>query len=289
MSDFDKQMEMILYHSDDGDVLVDAYIKDESIWITQKAMAELFGVQVPAISKHLKKIFDEGELEEKGVVSKMEITSRHGAMPDKTQINEAMFYNLDAIISVGYRVNSKKATQFRIWASEVLKNRIVWLKKSGTWIVQENGIDDYNFAGVWAMYGRLNENDEWSCLEVGETSNIKKEIGDSINIIVDPDNKVDSSDCKTKRCFKRFNKKWSKDFSGSRTRYIEKYRDISFEYNEIKVVLTFKNDSISERLKEEARIAINETARYWYPAPTNRNRSEESQWEMVKNIVKIGK
>jgi hypothetical protein len=75
MRDFDKQMEMVLYHSDEGDVFVDAYIKDESIWITQKAMAELFGVQVPAISKHLKKIFEEGELDEKVVISKMEITT----------------------------------------------------------------------------------------------------------------------------------------------------------------------------------------------------------------------
>ncbi len=95
MRDFDKQMEMVLYHSDEGDVSVDAYIKDESIWITQKAMAELFGVQVPAISKHLKKIFEEGELDEKVVISKMEITSPHGAIPDKIQTSEAMFYNLE--------------------------------------------------------------------------------------------------------------------------------------------------------------------------------------------------
>ena len=92
MRDFDKQMEMVLYHSDEGDVSVDAYIKDESIWITQKAMAELFGVQVPAISKHLKKIFEEGELDEKVVISKMEITSPHGAIPDKIQTGEEIVY-----------------------------------------------------------------------------------------------------------------------------------------------------------------------------------------------------
>ena len=125
MKEFDKQMEMVLYHSDEGDISVDAYIKDESLWITQKAMAELFGVQVPAISKHLKRIFEDGELDEKVVVSKMEITSPHGAMPGKTQSGEAMFYNLDAIISVGYRVNSKKATQFRIWATKVLKEYMI--------------------------------------------------------------------------------------------------------------------------------------------------------------------
>ena len=92
MKDFDKQMEMVLYHSDEGDVSVDAYIMNDSLWITQKAMAELFGVQVPAISKHLKKIFEDGELEEKVVISKMEITSPHGAIPRKTQSGEAKFY-----------------------------------------------------------------------------------------------------------------------------------------------------------------------------------------------------
>ncbi len=121
MGDFRKQMEMVLYHSDEGDVSVDAYILDESLWITQKAMAQLFGVQTPAISKHLKHIFDEGELDKKVVVSKMEITTQHGAIQGKTQQDETMFYNLDAIISVGYRVNSRKATQFRIWATKVLK------------------------------------------------------------------------------------------------------------------------------------------------------------------------
>lgn len=121
MDDFSKQMEMVLYNSDDGEVSVNAYIKDESLWVTQKTMAELFGVQIPAISKHLKNIFTDGELDEKVVISKMEITTQHGAIEGKTQTSESNFYNLDAIISVGYRVNSKKATQFRIWATKVLK------------------------------------------------------------------------------------------------------------------------------------------------------------------------
>ena len=117
MADFSKQMDMMLYNSDDGEVSINAYIKDESLWITQKAMAELFGVQVPAISKHLKNIFAEGELDDEVVISKMETTTQHGAIEGKTQTTETNFYNLDAIISVGYRVNSKKATQFRIWAT----------------------------------------------------------------------------------------------------------------------------------------------------------------------------
>lgn len=125
MADFSKQMEMVLYHSDEGDVSVDAYIAEESIWVSQKGMSELFGVGIPAISKHLKNIFDEGELDKEVVISKMETTTRHGALEDKTQHNETNFYNLDAIISVGYRVNSKKATQFRIWATGVLKEYMI--------------------------------------------------------------------------------------------------------------------------------------------------------------------
>lgn len=122
MNSFDKQMEMVLYHSDEGDVSVNAYIKDESLWITQKAMAELFGVNVPDISKHLSNIYDEGELSKAATVSKMEIVQLEGTRRVKRNTD---FYNLDAIISVGYRVNSGKATRFRIWATEVLKEYII--------------------------------------------------------------------------------------------------------------------------------------------------------------------
>ena len=82
--------------------------KDETIWATQKAMAELFGVEVPAISKHLKNIFEEKELPKEVVVSKMEIPTRHGAMEGKTQTSQVEFYNLDAIISVGYKCSGWK-------------------------------------------------------------------------------------------------------------------------------------------------------------------------------------
>ena len=124
-NDITKQMEMVLYRTEDDSVTVSALIKDESIWITQKAMAELFGVQVPAISKHLKNIFEQGELKEEMVVSKMEIPTPHGAIPGKTQTSLIQYYNLDAIISVGYRVNSIQATQFRIWATNILKEYMI--------------------------------------------------------------------------------------------------------------------------------------------------------------------
>ena len=116
-----KELQFLIYSTPEENVRVDVVVKDENIWVTQKAMAELFGVKVPAISKHLKNIFAEDELQQEVVVSKMEITTQHGALADKTQHHEANFYNLDAIISVGYRVNSHKATKFRIWATQILK------------------------------------------------------------------------------------------------------------------------------------------------------------------------
>ncbi|MBQ6689393.1 MAG: virulence RhuM family protein [Bacteroidales bacterium] len=116
-----KEIQFLMYSTPQGDVNVEAVVRDETLWLTQKAMAQLFGVQVPAISKHLKNIFTEGELHEEVVISKMEITTQHGAIEGKTQTLETQFYNLDAIISVGYRVNSAKATHFRIWATNVLK------------------------------------------------------------------------------------------------------------------------------------------------------------------------
>lgn len=119
-----KRGEILLYSDDSGKEFINVVFKDETFWLTQKAMAELFDVKVPAISKHLKNIFLDEELDESMVVSKMEITTPHGAIEGKTQTNEANFYNLDAIIAVGYRVNSKKATRFRQWATKTLKEYI---------------------------------------------------------------------------------------------------------------------------------------------------------------------
>ena len=116
--------EILLYQNGAEKEVVNVVFHDENFWLTQKGMAELFGVKVPAISKHLKNIFLDEELDESMVVSKMEITTPHGAIEGKTQTNEANFYNLDAIIAVGYRVNSKKASRFRQWATKTLKEYI---------------------------------------------------------------------------------------------------------------------------------------------------------------------
>ena len=122
MNDMNKQMHFVLYHSDESDVSVNAVIQNDSIWVTQKAMADLFSVNTPAISKHLKNIYEEGELREESTVSKMEIVQTEGNRQVKRNVD---FYNLDAIISVGYRVNSRQATKFRIWATGVLKEYMI--------------------------------------------------------------------------------------------------------------------------------------------------------------------
>jgi hypothetical protein len=109
---------IILYKGDEGAETIEVLLKDDTMWSTQKTMAELFDVKVPAISKHLKNIFTEGELVENSVVSILENTASDG----KTY--QTKYYDLDAIIAVGYRVNSKKATNFRIWATETLKEYI---------------------------------------------------------------------------------------------------------------------------------------------------------------------
>ena len=119
-----KEIDFILYNLPEEDGNVQVVVKDETIWCTQKAMSELYGVGVPAINKHLSHIFDEGELEKEVVVSKMEITTQHGAIEGKTQTRNVDFYNLDAIIAVGYRVNSLRATRFRQWATKVLNEYI---------------------------------------------------------------------------------------------------------------------------------------------------------------------
>ncbi len=113
--------EFLIFQIEGKEDGVQVVYRDESIWCTQKAMAQLFDIGVPAISKHLKNIFETGELIENMVVSKMEITTQHGAIPNKTQTKEVTFYNLDAIISLGYRVNSTRATQFRQWCTFVLR------------------------------------------------------------------------------------------------------------------------------------------------------------------------
>lgn len=114
--------QIIIFNRDDGGIGINVRVEGDTVWLTQKAMAELFDVNTPAISKHLSNIFNEGELQREATVSKMEIVQTEGARQVARLVD---FYNLDAIISVGYRINSAKATQFRIWATQILKEYLI--------------------------------------------------------------------------------------------------------------------------------------------------------------------
>ena len=129
--------EILLYKTENEEVKVEILLHNENLWLTQAKMAELFDVQKAAISKHLKNIFESGELQESSVVSKMETTASDGKNYNTN------IYNLDAIIAVGYRINSKKATMFRIWATKVLKEYIV----KGFVMNDERLKDPQNFFG----------------------------------------------------------------------------------------------------------------------------------------------
>ncbi len=120
----DNHGEMLIYQTEDGLTKIDVSMVDETVWLTQEQMAELFQRDKSTISRHIKNIFAERELDEKVVVAEFAITSQHGAMEGKTQSNITRFYNLDVVISVGYRVKSQRGVQFRIWAANILKEYI---------------------------------------------------------------------------------------------------------------------------------------------------------------------
>ena len=117
--------EIILYKTPEGNVKIDVRLEDETVWLTQDQMATLFGKAKSTINEHIKNVFSEGELDEKVVVRKFRITTQHGAIAGKTQEVDVNGYNLDVIISVGYRVRSPQGTQFRIWATQRLKEYII--------------------------------------------------------------------------------------------------------------------------------------------------------------------
>ena len=141
---------VVIYQSSDGLVKMEAIVdaSNETIWATQKAMAELFGVNVPAISKHLKNIYSEGELSESMTISKMETVVQRGFRGAVREMVE--FYNLDAIISVGYRVNSRKATAFRQWATSVLKQYMI-----KGYVVNQNAVSEQKYEDLKRALGLL--------------------------------------------------------------------------------------------------------------------------------------
>ena len=116
------ESKIIFYQNQNSNVVINVTYFEDNFWLTQRLIAQLFGVEVPAINKHLNNIFEENELDKEATISKMEIVQQEGNRQVKRQVE---FYNLDAIIAVGYRVNSKQATQFRIWATKTLKEYII--------------------------------------------------------------------------------------------------------------------------------------------------------------------
>ena len=117
--------EIIIYKSLDGTIKVDVLFEGKTVWLTQAQICTLFGKSKSTISEHIKHIFEEGELDEEMVVRKFRTTTQHGAIENKLQSHDVNYYNLDVIISVGYRVKSKQGTQFRIWATQRLQEYIL--------------------------------------------------------------------------------------------------------------------------------------------------------------------
>jgi hypothetical protein len=117
--------EMLIYQNPDGKIKIDVRLEEETVWLTQAQLCELFQKSKATISEHIRNVFEEGELDEKVVVRKFRTTTQHGAIVGKTQEVEVNGYNLDVIISVGYRVKSPQGTQFRIWATQHLKEYII--------------------------------------------------------------------------------------------------------------------------------------------------------------------
>ncbi|EKN18449.1 hypothetical protein HMPREF1076_01076 [Parabacteroides goldsteinii CL02T12C30] len=124
MDEKNNNNEILIYQSQDGTIKVDVLFEGETVWLSQAQICTLFGKSKATISEHIKRIFEEGELKEEVVVRKYRTTTQHGAMEDKTQSHEVNYYNLDVIISVGYRVKSQQGTQFRIWATQRLRDYI---------------------------------------------------------------------------------------------------------------------------------------------------------------------
>jgi len=121
MNDKIKESQILLYETKDGNINIDVILKDESVWITQKNMSRLFDTGVDNINVHLKNIYESEELDKNSTIEEISIVQKEGT---RDVIRKISFYNLDVIIAVGYRINSKKATQFRIWATKILRNYI---------------------------------------------------------------------------------------------------------------------------------------------------------------------
>ena len=170
---------ILFYSTQQGNVHVEVVYNNETFWLTQKAMALLFGVEVPAISKHLKNIFETKELEENSVVSKMETTAKDGKNYNTT------YYRLEAILAVGYRVNSAQATQFRIWATNSLKEFITkeWWDKNNqqfyTHVGKDHLLKSRGFDYSTLYFGSFSDSIKLRKTQSGLIDLLQKKYGDS--------------------------------------------------------------------------------------------------------------
>lgn len=144
-----EQQDILIYQTEDGITKIQVRLTDNTVWLTQAAMVELFQSSKSNISEHIKHVFEEGELSRELVVRKFRTTTKHGAVEGKTQENWTSFYNLDVVISVGYRVKSLRGTQFRIWATERLREYLIkgftinFIQPNGTFrAVRKSGVGD---------------------------------------------------------------------------------------------------------------------------------------------------
>ncbi len=138
--------ELVVYKNSTGNIEIEVHLQEETLWLNQQQIAAIFDTQRPAITKHLNNIFRSGELDESKVSSILEHTTKHGAIEGKIQKKHTKYYSLDAVISVGYRVNSQKATQFRIWATSILKNHIIEGYTFNKKRLQEKGLSEFEQA-----------------------------------------------------------------------------------------------------------------------------------------------
>lgn len=179
--------EIIIYTSTDGSVSLDVKLEQDTIWLTQKAMAELFSVKTPAVNKHINNIYKDEELQEKSTISKMEIVQKEG---ERSVSRETTFYNLDMIIAVGYRVNSKRATQFRIWATNVLKDYLTkgYVINEKQLQAQKNKIE--TLQTTVSLLARSLNNQIDTVEEAQDVANLLENFAKGLNLLDDFDHKT---------------------------------------------------------------------------------------------------
>lgn len=153
----EEQNKIVIYQTEDGKTQIDVKFENETVWLTQAQMSKLFAKDRTVIGRHIRNIFKEGELDEKEVCANFAHTTQHGAMPGKTQVQQLTLYNLDVIISVGYRVHSQRGVQFRRWATRVLKEFLLKGYAVNTRIQHENFVQLQQLVNAMSRTIKLNQ------------------------------------------------------------------------------------------------------------------------------------